>query len=226
MAKFQPSERAIQVGKPLLLLLGFAVFILLLAAFLWVSSENESVERRNSELSGDRARLTERRDDLEQRNTALVRQILELGEAPTVDPAPPDDDPVPELVPVPGPSCIDEMGLQPCRGPKGEPGSDGRPGVPGDDATGRAGEDGADGRQGPVGPAGPQGDPGVQGETGDQGPKGDTGDQGPAGPPGTAQPGTYACPDGQYVAGFTIGPAGSVTLHCRQLPTLPGTPPQ
>lgn len=81
-----------------------------------------------------------------------------------------------------------------------------------DDAPvpGPAGGDGDDGTQGPQGPQG------------EQGPKGDTGATGERGPAGTAQPGTYVCPEGEYQRGQTIGPDGTVTLVCAPIPIVPG----
>jgi hypothetical protein len=55
---------------------------------------------------------------------------------------------------------------------------------------------------------GPQGDAGVDGKDGADG------------RPGTAKPGTYSCPDGEYVGGFTVADDGAVTLSCRA-PTPP-----
>jgi hypothetical protein len=129
-------------------------------------------------------------------------------------------------------------------GPAGDVGEQGPPGFDGQD-----GLDGADGQRGPqgprglrgfigpVGPVGPTGDDGISGETGATGEPGPAGPVGPVGPagapgkdgadgkdgaPGTANPGTYGCPDGQYVAGLSIGTEGGVTLECRDLPTFPG----
>lgn len=133
------------------------------------------------------------------------------------------DEPTATLIPGPvGASCVEELGLPACRGttgpegpqgdtgPRGRPGTDGRPGRDGDDSTvpGPAGPSCIDelslaACRGPVGP------------TGATGPAGPVGAQGPQGPAGTANPGTYSCPDGQYVAGFTIGDAGGVSLDCR-----------
>ncbi|WP_228941853.1 hypothetical protein [Nocardioides sp. Leaf374] len=134
------------------------------------------------------------------------------------------DEPTATLIPGPvGASCVEELGLPACRGttgpagpqgdtgPRGRPGTDGRPGRDGDDSTvpGPTGlscveELGLAACRGPVGPASTV-----------PGPAGPAGSQGPQGPAGTANPGTYSCPDGQYVAGFTIGEAGGVSLDCR-----------
>jgi hypothetical protein len=100
-------------------------------------------------------------------------------------------------------------------GPRGPIGPRGAPGEPGD--IGLTGTAGATGEQGPIGLTGPQGIQGIQGPKGDTGAKGDTGDRGPQ---GAAKPGTYACPDGETVVGFTIAADGAVTLSCRA-PTPP-----
>lgn len=55
---------------------------------------------------------------------------------------------------------------------------------------------------------------------GPQGVHGEQGAQGKEGPQGTAKPGTYACPDGEIVTGFTVAEDGDVTLAC-QAPTPP-----
>lgn len=63
----------------------------------------------------------------------------------------------------PGASCVEERGLEACRGPQGLPGQDGQSSnVAG--PQGAAGKDGQDsnvaGPEGPAGPAGPAGEPG------------------------------------------------------------------
>lgn len=65
---------------------------------------------------------------------------------------------------------------------------------------------------------------GPQGVHGEQGPAGADstvpGPEGPRGPQGTARPGTYACPDGEVMTGFTVAEDGAVTLACED-----ATPP-
>jgi hypothetical protein len=100
-------------------------------------------------------------------------------------------------------------GPQGPRGPRGFIGPVGPAGVDGTDGT--AGTDGAAGTAGETGPTGPQG------PAGDRGPTGDTG---PAGPPGTALPGTYTCPDDEYLHGVTVADDGAVTLDCLPAPPL------
>lgn len=102
--------------------------------------------------------------------------------------------------------CGDHNG---CRGPQGESGTDGQDGQNGDE-----------GPQGAQGDQGPKGDQGDQGPKGDDGPKGNDGEAGPQGPPGTATPGSYGCPDGQYVTGFTVASTGDVNVACGA-PLLP-----
>ena len=100
-------------------------------------------------------------------------------------------------------------GLQGPRGLQGPPGQDGKDGA--------AGREGASGKDGPEGPVGAQGQPGQDGAQGPEGPQGLPGQDGKDGDPGTARPGTYSCPDGQYVGGFTVADDGAVTLDCRAL---------
>lgn len=101
-----------------------------------------------------------------------------------------------------GPSCVEELGLRPCRGDDGASGSAGEPGANGTD--GAPGKNGADGKDGAPGP---QGEPGPAG---------------PAGPAGTAQAGTYSCGDGQAIKSITVADGGGVTLTCVDLPQFPG----
>lgn len=53
-----------------------------------------------------------------------------------------------------------------------------------------------------------------------RGTNGIDGERGPAGPQGTAKPGTYSCPDGEVMTGFTVAADGAVTLACEDV-----TPP-
>jgi hypothetical protein len=108
----------------------------------------------------------------------------------------------------------------------GQPGDDGEPGPPG--PRGPQGRTGPPGEQGPRGPLGPDGEPGAPGPPGPPGPagtpgvKGDPGEPGPRGPQGaagTALPGTYSCPEGQFVTALTIANDGVVTLTCADLIT-------
>jgi hypothetical protein len=161
--RFQPSERIIRWGKVLLPLLGFAVFILLLAAFLWVASENDDLARRTDASDADRADL---RADLEAQQDALEkanRRLIKAGEKPVIGPAP--------LVGPPGIPGI--PGLQGPPGPQGPPGRDGLNGQDGDRGpagqTGRAGLAGQDGQDGGTGSAGEDGQDGRDGAPGEGG---------------------------------------------------------
>lgn len=42
--------------------------------------------------------------------------------------------------------------------------------------------------------------------------------------PDPAAPGTWNCPDGQYMEGFTRNPDGSISLNCKPLPNGGGNP--
>ncbi|GAA4075793.1 collagen-like protein [Nocardioides kongjuensis] len=148
-----------------------------------------------------------RADDALATAQALAEQVRLLGQQPVVEP---DDPPAgapgaPGLrgpMGPPGPrgaSCVEELGYPRCRGAAGSAGATG--------ATGQAGVDGA------AGPAG------KDGKDGAQGPQGDPGPAGPQGPAGTAVPGTYSCPAGEVMTGFTVAGDGSVSLACQ--PTIP-----
>lgn len=81
---------------------------------------------------------------------------------------------------------------------------------------------GTQGDPGPQGVAGPGAtDSQVQAQVaaycaanpcGTPGPKGDEGD------PGTALPGQYLCPTGEWMYGFTVAEGGAVTLSCSKIP--------
>lgn len=100
---------------------------------------------------------------------------------------------------------------------------------------GPTGPPGSPGATGGVGPAGPPGPSGPAGETGPQGP-GPTDEQlaaavaaycaggnckGEDGKDGSVVPGTYACPDGEAMVGFTVDDAGVVAPSCRPAVFLP-----
>lgn len=106
-------------------------------------------------------------------------------------------------------------------GPQGPPGASiqGPPGPPGVSIQGPPGRPGAS-VQGPPGEA-IQGPPG-ESIPGPPGRDGQNGTNGTDGAPGTAQPGTYVCPEGQVQRGFTITPEGAVVLECA--PGFPGGP--
>lgn len=144
---------------------------------------------------------------------------------------------VPPPVVVPGPAGEDgQDGADGASGGPGTPGARGPRGFDGrDGARGPRGFTGLDGPSGPPGPAGPEGRDGTDGKDGSAGPQGPPGEPGPAGPggqdgtdghdgaqgpPGTALPGTYGCPAGQYVVSFTVHEDGAVDVVCAA-PLLP-----
>lgn len=140
------------------------------------------------------------------------RRLEDAGQPPVT---------VPEPSPgTPGePGAAGEEGPPGPQGPAGEDGKRGPRGFTGLDgprgATGPAGADGEDGARGPQGEPGPPGPPGADGTDGATGP------QGPQGPAGTALPGTYSCPAGEAVVGFTVTADGDVVLECRSIPFAP-----
>jgi hypothetical protein len=77
-----------------------------------------------------------------------------------------------------GKTCVEQLGLEKCRGPRGPAGKDGRDGTDGTD-----GRDGAPGKS-CIQEYGLAKCRGPQGEKGDKGDKGDTGLTGPMGPVG------------------------------------------
>lgn len=151
------------------------------------------------------------------------------------------EDPSTELVPV--------NGRDGAAGTDGTDGTDGADGIDGKDgADGKPGKNGADGTDGLDGAPGLPGADGrgiestrctsagwvttytdgtIDGGTGPCiGPQGVHGEQGPQGVPGTAKPGTYACPDGETMTGFTVAVDGAVTLACEDTtpPIITPTP--
>jgi hypothetical protein len=143
------------------------------------------------------------------------------GERP-VSPPPIDEptEPRPSQVILGQPGDDGEPGPPGPRGPQGRTGPPGEQGPRG--PLGPEGEPGAPGSEGPAGPAGPAGPPGDAGPPGPPGVKGDPGEPGPRGPQGaagTALPGTYSCPEGQFVTALTIANDGVVTLTCADLIT-------
>lgn len=128
-----------------------------------------------------------------------------------------DDGKVPDPILIPGPTgATGPVGPRGVRGVAGTDGTDGAEGKRGprgftglDGTDGAAGQNGAQGGTGPAGPAGPQGPSGSNGSNGQDGATG------PVGPPGTALPGSYQCPDGQVLTGFTVAADGSVSLNCQ-----------
>jgi hypothetical protein len=111
--------------------------------------------------------------------------------------------------------------------PPAQPGKDGTNGTDGTD-----GVNGAKGDKGDTGAAGLGLDPArtgivdghlilayTDGTTKDVGQVvGAKGDDGQDGQDGTAKPGTYTCPEGEAMTGFTVADDGSVTVACRDVP--------
>lgn len=196
------TRLAAQVVWALVLVVLFAVVAYLLAASLRFDARDAQSLAYRQDLREQLAESDARLTGEEAARKALEQQIRRLGEKPVV--VEPTEPGAPYLIEGPrGLSCIEEIGLQPCRGDEGrsgQPGSEGEPGEPGVPGT-----------------------PGEPGPKGDKGEKGDTGGQGPKGDPGTAQPGTYSCAAGEYMTGFSITDAGAVVLVCQ--PVLgPGNP--
>lgn len=138
----------------------------------------------------DRTRILSALDAQQKALTEANRRLVNAGKAP--------------VVPIQGDTgATGPMGPQGPVGPRGPRGFLGLPGATGAiGATGATGESGAAGPKGDTGPAGPAGPAGADGKNGAN---------------GTATPGTYSCPDTQYVAGFTIAADGNVTLTCAGL---------
>lgn len=173
-----------------------------------------SLSSRLDQSQSDRVDLHRALQDQQQASQALAKQVRKLGGTPVVSP------PLVEVTSGPsgatgpaGPSG--QRGPAGPVGPPGADGADGHPGLVG--PAGAPGQSGPKGDVGPKGPAGEKGDPGPAGPAGvdgKDGKDGAPGPQGPAGSAGSVTPGDYACPSGQYVAGFHVAADGSVSLDC------------
>lgn len=183
--------------------LAIGLLITVTIAVLRLGDDNDRLAEKVAASQADR---TDLRHLVEQQGTALDdanRRLVELGAEPVAPP----------------PAALPSSPLQ---GPRGFPGPQGPRGPKGD--RGNAGADGNAGSAGATGQAGSNGEAGAKGDQGPAGPQGDRGPEGPAGPqgpPGTALPGTYSCPDGEYLRGFTVAPDGSVNLICAPVAQLP-----
>lgn len=157
---YVPSKAALRRGAAFLIALFVAVLLGSVWAVLWLANENDTLDERDRQSLSDREDLRRDLTAEQAAREALEQQIRSLGEKPVLEPedVPPDTD----VFVVPGPkgdkgdrgeSCIEEIGLQPCRGDRGRPGGEGQDGTDGSDSTipgpaGKDGKDGADGRDG------------------------------------------------------------------------------
>lgn len=196
-----------------------ATLVVILALGWLLNAQLNALQARTDQSARDRAELRQQITESEKVNTTQQTLIDELTRRcedatgctpPPIPPAIQGQQGDPGLQGPVGPrgprglSCIEAIGLRPCRGD-----------------TGAIGSTGAVGSAGAAGEPGPRGEQGQPGPQGDRGPEGPTGPPGPAGPPGTAQPGTYACPDGEYQRGFSVNSDGSVNLICAPVAHLP-----
>lgn len=220
-----PSRLVLVVAAWIVAVLAAVLILLMLGMLLDLQQRAEEGRhdraglRSTLETQGDL--LAEQAEQLNEAN----RRLVQAGERPVPTPTLP-------------PSTVGERGEQGLpgrpgvagpRGPQGTPGPRGATGDEGPPGPGPSDEQVARavgfycGSNGCVGPAGPQGETGPAGPAGPEGP---AGPPGPPGAPGTAVPGSYACPEGEYVAGLQIADDGAVTLVCRPVPDLPGNPHQ
>jgi hypothetical protein len=167
------------------------LLVLLLLLVGWILYDR-STSQRSAELATDNAAsiAAQVRAACERRGLTaielgdLCRQAEEIEERPA------------ETIPGPmgerGPSCVEELGLEACRGPQGVPGvgiqgRQGDDGIPGPSCGEEFGFEACRGPQGEsgesiVGPQGPAGESGVDGVDGES----IVGPEGPQGPPGPA----------------------------------------
>lgn len=225
----------------------FVLFVLALAAgAIWILNQLAADDDQRAQ---QQAEIVALQAGLDEANDRLAEQGEPPVDVPDIDPGAEPPPPPQVILGQPGPQG--ERGPAGVRGPQGRTGPPGEIGPPGPvgprGKTGDVGATGATGAPGRgiqsmqcatggwiitytdglgepdggpcVGAQGPKGDQGLQGVHGDQGP------MGPPGPQGTAQPGTYACPDGEVMSGFTVDPDGAVTLACQDtIPPIIETP--
>lgn len=185
--------------------------VLLSGSILAVVQQSDDIHRLQERVESSKVDRADLRQQLDEVKASAEENARRCSRSNDCQPAPVPGSPgapgAPGLPGVQGPvgppgprgeSCVEELGLRPCRGDDGVNGSTGEPGANG--ADGAAGKNGADGKDGA------------------QGPQGEPGPAGPQGPAGTANPGSYSCPDGQYLNGFTISGDGSVSLSCQSVP--------
>jgi hypothetical protein len=229
MPKFRyvPSTRIVHVAWALVALILVGLLFLLLATVTRQAAQLDRAEVNDAESREDRAELHDAVGELSAALDEANERLVIAGRTPVGEPAEVE-------------AVVGDRGPRGFPGEPGRDGKDGRDGLDGRDGTGR---DGSDGRDGAAGATGSDGQDGARGPScveelgidACRGPKGDPGadstvpgpqgERGPQGAPGTAQPGTYACPEGEYVVGFTIGDGGGVTLFCRPFPHPPGQQP-
>lgn len=218
-----PSERTVSAMK-------VALFVLVLFGAVWLVVSVIVLVIRTETNADEIDFLHTRSAAQDEALREANRKLVEVGETPVEVP----DVPTPEPGEQGDPGERGDVGQTGPRGPVGATGPQGPAGDDGsrgprgftglDGPVGPSGPAGVDGAIGPAGAQGPQGQQGPKGDAGPAGPAGEqgpTGPAGPVGPAGTANPGTYLCPDGEVVVGFTIGPAGGVTLTCEQSVILP-----
>lgn len=227
-----PSDRAIRVVVALIILSILTGLVFVVARVYVLGQNDQDQTEEIGELRGTNAAQDQALKEANER-------LSDAGQ-PTVDVP---DTPAPAEAAEVSPSmlesalatlCGDCRGHAGATGAAGLTGKRGPRGVEGPASTvpgprGPAGADstvpgprGADGPPGPgcveeVGLAQCQGPKGEQGEPGQDG---SNGAPGVNGQDGTAQPGSYSCPEGQTMTGFTITAGGGVVLDCTA-PLLP-----
>lgn len=212
-----PSSRVVWIAWLTAALVGSLVFCWLVFTVLHQSDRLDAAasndQTRDATVDTLGQQVAQERAQVREAN----RRLIANGQEPVT---------VPPLPPIPGIPGI--PGLAGAPGPRGERGPIGATGPPGLfgprgllGEPGPVGSPGGQGTPGTPGTQGAKGDPGPQGpagEVGPQGPQGPQGDQGLKGEPGSAQPGTYTCPDASpFLHGFTIQADGTVVLDCSAI---------
>lgn len=198
-----------------------AVVAVAIGAWMIASVVGFAASQRDARAS--QAELARQIEALEARGVArdaaldeANRRLESLGGQPV---AQPDEIPAPtsDLVPIPGPmgprglSCVEELGLLPCRGDQGKPST--VPGPSGADSTvpGPKGEDSTV--------------PGPKGDKGEPGEKGDPGETGPSGPPGRGVASLSCGDDGRWAVTYTDGTTEDAGA-CRVIAAPPNEEPK
>lgn len=232
----QITDRAVRRAWSAVVVVAMLVAIGSLVGVVWLSNENQDLAGDMAASEKDRAKITKRLDDQYDASATLEAQVKALGGKPAVTTREGDVVAGPEGKRGPGPTpaqiragvddwCSVGNRCRPpgpsrqqlvaavaahcaagnCIGEKGEKGDQG-PGV-----TSAQVSAGIEAYCSGDSCRGPKGDKGDKGDTGDKGETGDTG------PPGSVTPGTYTCPDGEWISAIDVAPGGAMTLTCSPL---------
>lgn len=232
----QITDRAVRRAWSAVLVVVMLAAVGSMVGVVWLSHENDELAGTVSASKKDQAKITKRLDDQRDASATLAAQVELLGGTPAVTTDSGDVVMGPKGDRGPGPTpaqiragvddwCSDGDRCKPpgptrqqlvaavaahcaagnCQGPRGLKGDKGDTGEQGPGVTAAQVSAGINTYCSNDSCRGPKGDTGDKGEKGDKGDKGDT---------GSVTPGTYACPDGQWVSAIDVAADGLMTLTC------------